>query len=88
MEWPQELLDLFEDPLLEGVRPKPRALTADDRRVAKLQEIAEFYEVNKRLPQYTPQTPLKEKLLWKSLEALREVADQLEAYDTLNLLKM
>ena len=36
MEWPQELLALFEDPLLDGVRPKAAPITADDRMSQKL----------------------------------------------------
>ena len=31
MEWPKQLLELFDDPLLDGVRPKVAAPTADDR---------------------------------------------------------
>ena len=36
MEWPKELLELFDDPLLDGVRPKAAAPTANDRMVQKL----------------------------------------------------
>ena len=31
MDWPEELLEIFDDPLLADVRPKPKAPTPDDR---------------------------------------------------------
>lgn len=86
MEWPQELLDLFDDPLLEGVRPKAAPLTANDRRVKRLQEIAAWVKANGRMPERAG--ALNEKLLWKSLQTLRnENREELKAYDELNLLK-
>lgn len=86
MEWPKELLELFDDPILEGVRPKAAPLTADDRRVKALMEISEWIENQGRLPQRTG--AIKEKCLWKSLETLRkENIEVLKPYDRLNLLE-
>lgn len=51
MEWPQELLELFDDPLLDGVRPKEARLTANDRRVKTLLEITEWCEAHGGRPQ-------------------------------------
>ena len=31
MEWPKELLEIFDDPLLDDVRPKAVAPTSNDR---------------------------------------------------------
>ena len=42
MEWPKELLDIFEDPLLDDVRPKAAAPTANDRLAMKLVEITDW----------------------------------------------
>lgn len=84
MEWPVELLELFDDPMLAGVRPKAAALTASDRMVAKLNELTEWVETNGRLPQRGGN--LKEKLMTASLEALRRERDALKAYDRLNIL--
>ena len=42
MEWPKQLLELFDDPLLEGVRPKVAAQTATDRMATKLAEVNEW----------------------------------------------
>ena len=39
MDWPEELLEIFDDPLLADVRPKPKAPTPDDRLAQKLLEI-------------------------------------------------
>ena len=86
MEWPQELTELFDDPILAEVRPKPAPLTANDRRVKRLQEITAWTEQNGRKPR--KDGALGEKLLWKSLETLRaECMDELKPYDTLNLLE-
>lgn len=50
MEWPRELLELFDDPLLDGVRPKVSAPTADDRMSQKLAEVMAWIERNGREP--------------------------------------
>ena len=87
MEWPQELLDLFEDSILDGVRPNAAPITHDDRRVKTLIEITEWVEVHDgRMPQNTGD--LKEKIMAKSLVAIkRDAHDGLRVYDRLNLLK-
>jgi len=86
MEWPKELLELFEDPLLDGVRPKPKAPTADDRLAVKLEEVTKWVEEHGgKLPEKSG--GLKEKLLVASLAALRQQAtDSLRQYDRLHLL--
>lgn len=84
MEWPVDLLELFDDPILASVRPKAAAPTASDRMVAKLYELTEWVETNGRLPQRSGS--LKEKLLAASLDALRREGDALRAYDRLDIL--
>ena len=61
MEWPQELLELFDDPLLDGVRPKEARLTANDRRVKTLLEITEWREAHGGRPPSRSGADLKEK---------------------------
>lgn len=42
MDWPEELLEIFDDPLLADVRPKPKAPTPDDRlaqKIARSQQV-------------------------------------------------
>jgi hypothetical protein len=86
MEWPKELLELFEDPLLANVHPKSQKLTVDDRLVAKLEEINQWVEENKREP--NEKGGLKERLLLRSLTSLRKNnKEQLAAYDRLGLLE-
>lgn len=87
MEWPQELLELFEDPLLANVRPKAIPLTADDRRIMKLEEVSNWVEQNGRKPQSNGST-LKEKQMAAALAALQKDSsvEYLKKYDRLNLL--
>lgn len=69
--WPKELLDLFDDPLLEGVRPKPAAVTADERTMGKIESVKKWIESNGREPQQDSRN-ITEKLMWKSLETLKK----------------
>ena len=70
MEWPKELLDLFEDPLLDGVRPKVAAPTANDRMQQKLAEVNNWIAKNGREPQKNGD--LKERLMYAAMTKLRE----------------
>jgi hypothetical protein len=70
MEWPEELVKLFDDPLLEGVRPKAPAPTANDRMQQKLAEVNDWIVKNGKEPQ--KDGDLKEKLMYASLTALKE----------------
>ena len=69
MEWPEELLEIFDDPLLDGVRPKTTAPTADDRMNQKLAEVKAWIESHGREPE--KDGDLKEKLMWASMTALK-----------------
>lgn len=70
MEWPKELLEIFEDPLLDGVRPKVVAPTANDRMQQKLVEVNNWIAQNGREPQKNGD--LKEKLMYAAMTKLRE----------------
>lgn len=70
MEWPKELLELFEDPLLDGVRPKVAAPTANDRMQQKLAEVNNWIAKNGREPQENGD--LKERLMYAAMTKLRE----------------
>ena len=61
MDWPEELLEIFDDPLLADVRPKPKAPTPDDRLAQKLLEINKWVAEHGSEP--TADGGLKEKLL-------------------------
>lgn len=71
-EWPEELLELFDDPLLDGVKPKPAAITADDRTQKKIDELRIWIDQNGREPDINSRN-IKEKLLAVSLQTLREL---------------
>lgn len=68
-EWPKELLELFDDPLLDGVRPKVAAPTANDRMQQKLAEVNNWIASNGREPQKTGD--LKEKMMFAAMTALK-----------------
>lgn len=70
MEWPKELLEIFDDPLLDDVRPKVAAPTANDRMQQKLAEVKEWIVKNGREPEQNGE--LKEKMMWAALRALKE----------------
>lgn len=70
MEWPKELLDIFDDPLLESVRPKAAAPTANDRLQQKLAEVNEWIAKNGREPRNDGE--LKEKMMFAAMTALKE----------------
>ena len=70
MEWPKELLEIFEDPLLDGVRPKAAAPTANDRMQQKVAEVKEWIARNGREPQRSGD--LKEKMMYAAMTALQQ----------------
>jgi len=70
MEWPKELLEIFDDPLLDGVRPKVAAPTANDRMLQKLAEVNDWIAKNGRKPQKDGN--LKEKMMYAAMTSLRE----------------
>lgn len=70
-EWPEELLALFEDPLLDGVKPRPAAVSADDRTQRKIEELQTWIEANGHEPDVNSKS-IKEKLLAVALQTLKE----------------
>lgn len=66
----KELLELLNDPLLDGARPFAKTPTADDRVMQKVAEVKEWIEKNGREPQKDGN--LKEKLMYASLTTLKE----------------
>ncbi len=70
MEWSKELLELFDDPLLKDVKPKPAAITADDRIQRKINELREWIEHNGREPD--SKGSMQERLLAVSLRTYKE----------------
>lgn len=85
MEYPQTLLDIFDDPIFDSVRPKVHATTVDERLIKKMEEITVWVEANHRMP--SMEGDFKEKGMLRALDSMRlEFKDILKPYDRLNLL--
>ena len=61
MEWPKELLEIFDDPLLDGVRPRAATPTAD---------VNEWIAKHGREPRN--EGDLKEKMMYAAMTSLRK----------------
>ena len=72
MEWPEELVTLFDDPLLEGVKPKAAPVTADARMQKNIDELHEWVERQGREPEIESKN-MSEKLLAVRLRTLKEL---------------
>ena len=70
MEWPKELLEIFEDPLFDDVRPLSKPITPDDRVNKKLEEVKAWIERYGREPERSGE--LKEKMMWAAMTALKK----------------
>ena len=70
MDVRKEVFELFDDPLLDGVRPKVAALTADDRMQQKFAEVNEWIVKNGREPRNVG--GLKEKMMYAAMTALKD----------------
>ena len=70
MDWPKELLEIFDDPLLDDVRPKVATPTANDRMQQKLAEVNNWIAQNGREP--SPNGNLKERMMYAAMTKLRE----------------
>ena len=66
----KELLEILNDPLLDGARPFVKAPTADDRVMQKVVQVKEWIAQNGREPQKDGN--LKEKLMYAALTTLKE----------------
>lgn len=88
MEWPDKLLEMFNDPIFDDVHPKAKAISPNDRMAIKLEEINSWIDKNNREPSCNGN--LNEKLLSRSLQHLRNGNDtdkeHLRQYDRLKLL--
>ena len=69
LEWPKDLLEIFDDPLLDGVRPKVAAPTPNDRMQQKQAEVNEWIAKNGREPR--KDGDLKEKMMYAAMMALK-----------------
>jgi len=70
MEWPKELIEIFEDTLLDDVRPQRVAQTVDDRISKAKAEVDEWIRQHGREPQCDGD--LKEKMMWARLQGINK----------------
>jgi len=70
MEWPKDLLEIFEDPLFDDVRPIAKPITVDDRVNKKREEVMAWIEKNGREPQRSGD--LKERMMWAAMTGLKK----------------
>lgn len=66
----KELLELFNDPLLDGACPFSKPITSEDRVMQKVAEVKEWIAKNGREPQKDGN--LKEKLMYAALKTLKD----------------
>lgn len=86
--WPQEIVDLLDDPLFDSVRPRATRPSVEESQLSSLRAISSWVSEHGRLPSSTGE--LEEKILERQLSSLRSSASReaLEAYDELGILSM
>lgn len=87
MEWPQELLDIFNEQEFVNVRPTSPKATADDRIKDAFRAINDWYKVNQREPSIEAERP--ERNYAMQLKGIRETdwkREYLREWDEFNLI--
>lgn len=86
--WPQEILDLLDDPLFDSVRPRATRPSVEESQLTSLRAITSWVREHGRLPSSTGE--LEEKILERQLSSLRssDSREALEAYDELGILSL
>lgn len=68
MNWEEELIKLYDNPIFADVKPAQVQPTSTDRLVASFEEVNAFYEIHKRLPDINGDT--NEKRLARRFEII------------------
>lgn len=86
--WPQEIIDLLDDPLFDSVRPRATRPSVEESQLSSLRAVSSWVREHGRLPSSTG--GFDEKRLLRILSALRRERNReaLEAYDELGILSM
>jgi hypothetical protein len=90
MSWSEDLIELFNDPILSDVRPFAQRITSDDRLVESFLEIRDWVLANGCEPQEEG-ADFSERKLHKRLLSIRSDEEKcafLKDYDTANLLEI
>ena len=87
MDWPQDLLEIFDDPMFYDVHPKAAKPTIDERFLHTLNEVEDWVKVHGRRPERAGD--LEEKIMYSKLVGLQRHSEtqRLREYDRWNLLE-
>ena len=88
MNWENNLIELFDDPLLANIYPLPPRITSDDRLSQSFLKIIDWMVENGREPNENPED-FKERILFRRLENIRSDEEKrlyLKPLDSYNLL--
>jgi len=88
MSWSEDLLELFNDPILAEVKPFTERVTSDDRLVESFEEICNWVLSNGFEPREEG-TDFSERKLYRRLLSIRTDEERsafLKTYDTANIL--
>ncbi|MDD4514829.1 hypothetical protein [Massilibacteroides sp.] len=87
MDWPKDLLDIFDEPEFANTHPISPKMTADDRIKEAFLAINEWYSVHRREPSIDADRP--ERTYAMQLKGIRETdwkREYLRTLDEFNLL--
>jgi hypothetical protein len=88
MSWSEDLIELFNDPLLLDVRPFTQRITNDDRLVESFLEIRDWFLANGFEPKEEG-SDFNERKLYRRLISIRSDEEKsafLKDYDTAHIL--
>jgi hypothetical protein len=88
MSWSEDLIELFNDPILSDVRPFAQRITSDDRLVESFLEIRDWVLANGCEPKEEG-ADFSERKLYRRLLSIRSDEERsafLKDFDNLNLL--
>jgi hypothetical protein len=91
MEWPEELLEIFKDPLFANVHPASHRQTADDRLKSGFKQICEWSATHNGCAPAMNHQNIKEYQLAMRLKAIIDddgKRESLREMDTFGLLNM
>jgi hypothetical protein len=88
MSWTEDIIELFNDPILANVRPFTPRITSDDRLVESFIEINDWFLANGFEPKEEGSDFIERKLFRRlvSIRTDEERSAFLKEYDTANLL--
>lgn len=87
MEWPQDLLDIFNEPEFVNVHPATPKATTDDRVLDAFLAINDWHKINQREPSMAAERP--ERSYAMQLKGIRETdwkREYVRKWDEFNLL--